>query len=75
MGSPTDCVTKGPTTVGGIEATIVAGAEEATTAGLVPQTAGQDLPIVGRVMAEVTTAVQAAAVIILAVAVETMSVM
>jgi hypothetical protein len=53
---------------------------EATTVGLVPRIAGQDLPIAGRAMAEVTTAApaqlivaQAATVIIVAVAGETMS--
>ena len=58
MGSPTDCATKEPTTVGGIEATIVPGEVEAITVGLAPQTAGQGLPIVGQAT-EATTADQA----------------
>lgn len=80
MGRWTDCATKEPTTVGGIEATIVEGEVEATTVGLAPQTAGQDRPIVGRVMVEVTTvaqvqptAGQAAVAITAAAAGETMS--
>lgn len=73
---------KEPTTVGVIEATIVEGVVEATTVGLAPQTAGQDRPIVGRAMAEVTTVAQVQPIVgrviaaITAVAVgETMSVM
>ena len=59
--------------MGEIGAIIVADMVEAITVGLVPRTVGQDLPIVGWAMAEVITAVQAAAVIIVAVAGETMS--
>ena len=65
--------------MGGIEATIVVGVVEATTVGLVPRIVGQDLPIAGRAMAEVTTVApaqlivgQAAAAITVAVAGETM---
>jgi formyltetrahydrofolate synthetase len=59
MGRQTDCVSKGPTTVGGIEATIVAGVVEAITAVRALAIAALVQPTAGRAVGEVTIAAAA----------------